>query len=147
MSSFWCTLNDISLIYVVCNAHITKSYHSLLLGIDSCIIGSYRDFTFVSSFLLLSICTYPGHNMSVYSVYFMCLRSKENVIVCNNNGLQGKPGSSDRITAYKVISFHSHNIQTAGSSRVQINSKQSASTIQGSPLYAFACCSVPSSDC
>lgn len=43
--------------------------------------------------------------MSVYSVCFMCLRSKENVIVCNNNGLQGKPGSSDRITAYKIISL------------------------------------------
>lgn len=41
--------------------------------------------------------------------------------VCNNNGLQGKPGGPDRITAYKIISFHSHNIQTAGSSRAGLS--------------------------
>lgn len=35
MSSFWCILSDLSLIYVMCKVHITRSYHSLLLGIDS----------------------------------------------------------------------------------------------------------------
>lgn len=38
MSSFWCILNDVSLIYVMCKVHTTRSYHFLLLGMDSPII-------------------------------------------------------------------------------------------------------------